>query len=268
MERRKAVCAINSSLPRETIVSQDETALAGSAKYLSASGFPSKPSPTYVALIANVILSSPAKKLNLSSIYRALEESFPQVGSRGPGWRNSVRHNLSVNDCFVKLSRCEDGRGHYWGVHHAHLGHFERGNFKRSQRARGRRARSHQVAQTKPQRICCSLGHQLNFSACIQPWWVGGAKLLGLAMGGAQPLDWTKPSQLRWKMTEWYWKTPATAAGRDEGRLLTPRGHCWDVNPLYLSAVKESHDWWFSSVGCPVCWCVSPVVLEAKKLHI
>lgn len=208
------------------IVSQDETALAGSAKYLLGSGFTPRSSPTYVALIANVILSSPAKKLNLSSIYRALEESFPQVGSHGPGWRNSVRHNLSVNDCFVKLSRCEDGRGHYWGTHHAHLGHLELGNIKRSRRARGRRERSHHVAQTKPRRICWYLGQQLNFSACIQPWWVGGAGLLGGAMGGAmgrsQPLDWTNPRQLRRKLTEWYWKTLATTAGGDEGHLLTP----------------------------------------------
>lgn len=164
----------DSSLPREMFASQDETTLAGSAKCRSPGGSPPKPSPSYVALIANVILSSPGKKLNLSSIYRAVEDSFPQVGSRGPGWRNSVRHNLSVNDCFVKLSRCEDGRGHYWGIHHAHLGHFEQGNFKRSRRARGRRDGLHWVAPTDPWRICWCLGHQLNFSACIQPWWVGG----------------------------------------------------------------------------------------------
>lgn len=235
---RNAVCAINSSLPRENSVSQDETTLAGSAKNLSASSFPQKPSPTYVSLIADVILSSPAKMLNLSSIYRALEESFPQVGSRGPGWRNSVRHNLSVHDCFVKLSRCEVGRGHYWGVHHAHLG-----NFRRSRRAGGRRERSQQVVQSEPQRICWHLGHQLNFPVSIQLWPLGGAT------GRARPLDWTKPSQLRRGLTECYWNAMATTAREDEGHLLTPRVHCWDGNRLDLSAAEGSHDWWFSSVG-------------------
>lgn len=263
MEMRKSpLCAINSSLPRENIVSQDEITLPG-AKYLSASRFPQKPSPTYVALIANVILSSPARKLNLSSIYRALEESFPQVGSRGPGWRNSVRHNLSVHDCFVKLSRCEDGRGHYWGVHHAHLGNFERGDFKRSRSARGRSERSQQVAHTEPRRTCWYLGHQLNFPACIQPWSVSGAKPLGGAIGGAL----RGPSQIRWRLTEWCWKTPTTTAGEGEGHLLTPTARCWEGNRLNLSAVKGSHDWLFSSVGCPVCWCVSPVIQEARTLH-
>ncbi|KAG7230906.1 hypothetical protein INR49_024934 [Caranx melampygus] len=99
----------------------------------------SKPSLSYIALIAKVILSSPSQKLNLASIYRAMEEQFPYLRSRGPGWRNSVRHNLSVNDCFVKVSRCEDGRGHHWGVHQAHLRDFQQGNFRQYRKSRGRR---------------------------------------------------------------------------------------------------------------------------------
>lgn len=81
--------------------------------------FPKLP---YIALISKVILTSPLKKLNLASIYRAMDEQYPYQRSRGPGWKNSVRHSLSVNDCFVKVSRCENGRGPHWGVHQAHLG--------------------------------------------------------------------------------------------------------------------------------------------------
>ncbi|KAM8893213.1 uncharacterized protein AB9W97_012840 [Spinachia spinachia] len=70
----------------------------------SSSGRPafSQPSLPYIALIAKVLLSSPSKKLGLASIYTAMEERFPHLRSRAPAWRNSVRHNLSVNDCFVK----------------------------------------------------------------------------------------------------------------------------------------------------------------------
>uniref|UniRef100_A0A3Q3G5P2 Fork-head domain-containing protein n=1 Tax=Labrus bergylta TaxID=56723 RepID=A0A3Q3G5P2_9LABR len=99
----------------------------------------SKPTLSYLALIAKVILSSPSQKLNLASIYRTMEEQFPYLRSRGPGWRNSVRHNLSVNECFVKVSRCEDGRGHYWGINQAHLRDFQQGNFRVYKKARGRR---------------------------------------------------------------------------------------------------------------------------------
>uniref|UniRef100_A0A667Z342 Fork-head domain-containing protein n=1 Tax=Myripristis murdjan TaxID=586833 RepID=A0A667Z342_9TELE len=101
----------------------------------------SKPALSYIGLIAKVILSSPSQKLNLASIYRAMEEQFPYLRSRGQGWRNSVRHNLSVNDCFVKVSRCEDGRGHYWGIHPTHLRDFQQGNFRQYRKARGRRER-------------------------------------------------------------------------------------------------------------------------------
>lgn len=97
----------------------------------------SKPSLAYIALIAKVLLSSPSKKLNLASIYRAMEERFPYLRGRGLGWRNGVRHNLSVNDCFVKVSRCEDGRGHYWGVHQARLRDFQQGNFRQYKQSQG-----------------------------------------------------------------------------------------------------------------------------------
>ncbi|CAB1331575.1 unnamed protein product [Coregonus sp. 'balchen'] len=44
-----------------------------------------KPSLSYVALIAKVILSSSSLKLNLASIYRAMEEWFPYFRARGSG---------------------------------------------------------------------------------------------------------------------------------------------------------------------------------------
>lgn len=69
----------------------------------------SKSSHTYIALIAKVILSSPSQKLNLASIYRDIAEHFPHLISRGPGWSHSVRRNLSVNDCFVKVNNVRTG---------------------------------------------------------------------------------------------------------------------------------------------------------------
>jgi hypothetical protein len=28
-----------------------------------------------------------------------------------------VRHNLSLNECFIKAGRCESGKGNYWAIH-------------------------------------------------------------------------------------------------------------------------------------------------------
>ena len=58
--------------------------------------------------------------------------------NRGQGWRNSVRHNLSLNDCFIKAGRCEDGKGNYWAIHPANMQDFLRGDFRQRRRSRRR----------------------------------------------------------------------------------------------------------------------------------
>lgn len=100
-----------------------------------------KPQHSYIGLIAMAILSSPEKKLVLSDIYQHILEHYPYFRTRGPGWRNSIRHNLSLNDCFVKSGRSANGKGHYWAIHPANLEDFRRGDFRR--RKAQRKVRRH-----------------------------------------------------------------------------------------------------------------------------
>ncbi|EZA60881.1 hypothetical protein DMN91_007967 [Ooceraea biroi] len=100
-----------------------------------------KPQHSYIGLIAMAILSSPDKKLVLSDIYQHILEHYPYFRTRGPGWRNSIRHNLSLNDCFVKSGRSANGKGHYWAIHPANLEDFRRGDFRR--RKAQRKVRRH-----------------------------------------------------------------------------------------------------------------------------
>ena len=67
--------------------------------------------------------------------------SISSVSFRGPGWRNSIRHNLSLNDCFIKAGRSANGKGHYWAIHPANLDDFQKGDFRR--RRAQRRVRKH-----------------------------------------------------------------------------------------------------------------------------
>ncbi|XP_059179612.1 forkhead box protein K1-like isoform X2 [Physella acuta] len=97
-----------------------------------------KPTMSYIALIAKAILESEQRRLNLGSIYNWIEKHYPFYKNKGQGWRNSVRHNLSLNDCFIKAGRCEDGKGNYWAIHPANIQDFMRGDFRQRRRSRRR----------------------------------------------------------------------------------------------------------------------------------
>ena len=100
-----------------------------------------KPQHSYIGLIAMAILSSSEKKMVLSDIYQHILDHYPYFRNRGPGWRNSIRHNLSLNDCFVKAGRSANGKGHYWAIHPANIEDFTKGDFRR--RKAQRKVRKH-----------------------------------------------------------------------------------------------------------------------------
>lgn len=76
-----------------------------------------KPPYSYIALIAMAIRDSNSGRLTLAEINDYLMRKFPFFRGSYTGWRNSVRHNLSLNDCFLKVLRDPSrpwGKDNYW----------------------------------------------------------------------------------------------------------------------------------------------------------
>ncbi|XP_044576436.1 fork head domain-containing protein FD4-like [Cotesia glomerata] len=92
-----------------------------------------KPPYSYISLTAMAIWSSKEKMLPLAEIYRFIADRFPYYRRDTRRWQNSLRHNLSFNDCFIKVPRNPHtpGKGAYWALHPAALSMFENGSYLR-----------------------------------------------------------------------------------------------------------------------------------------
>merc|ERR1712037_761482 len=82
-----------------------------------------KPPYSYASLIRLAIINSETQKATLADIYQWIQEKFPYYQLQtNQGWKNSIRHNLSLNKSFMKVARGrqDPGKGCYWAINHLH----------------------------------------------------------------------------------------------------------------------------------------------------
>ncbi|KAL6733719.1 hypothetical protein Aduo_004344 [Ancylostoma duodenale] len=74
-----------------------------------------KPPYSYTQLIRMAIENSPGQRCSLNGIYTYIADNFKYFReNRNPSWKNSVRHNLSLNKQFRRLDRKEGEKGSLW----------------------------------------------------------------------------------------------------------------------------------------------------------
>lgn len=77
-----------------------------------------KPAYSYAQLIVQALLGSKDRRQTLSGIYKFISTNYPYYKIGDKGWKNSIRHNLSLNQYFTKAPRQPmSGKGGYWCMH-------------------------------------------------------------------------------------------------------------------------------------------------------
>ncbi|KAJ0012598.1 hypothetical protein NQD34_016932 [Periophthalmus magnuspinnatus] len=75
-----------------------------------------RPPYSYMAMIQFAINSKQSRRMTLKEIYMWIENHFPYFREVAkPGWKNSIRHNLSLHDMFIRETST-DGKVSFWTI--------------------------------------------------------------------------------------------------------------------------------------------------------
>ncbi|KAH3859182.1 forkhead box protein N3-like isoform X2 [Dreissena polymorpha] len=123
----------DSNLLKDIKAGEDDDSLKENSEVKHEHGFPhpshvpynpqkhinSKPPYSFSCLIFMSLEESPTKMLPVKDIYHWILSHFPYFQNAPTGWKNSVRHNLSLNKCFKKVDKDRGqtiGKGSLWCV--------------------------------------------------------------------------------------------------------------------------------------------------------
>ncbi|XP_028599945.2 forkhead box protein M1 isoform X1 [Podarcis muralis] len=103
--------------PKQKAIKAEEGSAASSSTTSWQESFSERPPYSYMAMIQFAINSTEKKRMMLKDIYTWIEDHFPYFKHVAkPGWKNSIRHNLSLHDMFVRETSA-NGKISFWTIH-------------------------------------------------------------------------------------------------------------------------------------------------------
>ncbi|XP_065344554.1 forkhead box protein O-like [Cloeon dipterum] len=120
---------------------------------------------SYAELITKAILSSEDQRLTLSEIYDYLIRTIPYFAERSSpsasaGWKNSIRHNLSLHNRFQRTHNENSSKSSWWSINFNEMsGKSNRKRGTNPEKKRGKKgepnpvSRSRTVQMSNPQRV-------------------------------------------------------------------------------------------------------------------
>ncbi|CAD5118241.1 DgyrCDS6961 [Dimorphilus gyrociliatus] len=88
-----------------------------------------RPNISYREIVAKILLNSEKGEMSLREIVDKIAAEYAYYENSKRNWPSSVRHTLSVSDCFVKAGRAKGGRGYKWKIDESFIKFFRQGKF-------------------------------------------------------------------------------------------------------------------------------------------
>lgn len=122
---------LSAAIKRSGITKPKKTGKCVTKKFTKHASFSdsSRPDMSYKEMVAKILLKSEKGQLSLKEITEQVAKDYEYYAKSKSNWPSSIRHTLSVADCFVKAGRAKGGRGFMWKIAEPYIKFFKEGDF-------------------------------------------------------------------------------------------------------------------------------------------
>ncbi|CAD5114697.1 DgyrCDS3741 [Dimorphilus gyrociliatus] len=122
---------LSAAIKKSGITKPKKTGKCVTKRYTRSSSFSdsNRPDMSYKEMVAKILLKSEKGQLSLKEITEQVAKDYEYYAKSKSNWPSSIRHTLSVADCFVKAGRAKGGRGFMWKIAEPYVKFFKEGDF-------------------------------------------------------------------------------------------------------------------------------------------